>query len=83
MGTWNYRLIKQTGIIADRTWIHYYIKEVYYNRKGKISGWTEKSAYPGGQTPEEAMKDIELMKEAFNRPVLEEIDNKLVEVKDS
>ena len=83
MGTWNYRVIKQTGIIADRTWIHYYIKEVYYNKKGRINEWTEKFAYPGGQTPEEAMKDIELMKEAFNRPVLEEIDNKLVEVKDS
>ena len=83
MGTWNYRIVKQTGIIADRTWVHYYIKEVYYNKKGKINGWTEKFAYPGGQTPEEVIGDLELMKEAFNKPVLEEVGDKLVEIKEN
>lgn len=48
------------------------IREVYY-LDGK-TGWTERPASPHGETVEDLKADIDLMQQAFDRPVLDITD---------
>lgn len=60
--TWNYRVIKNKDMFE--------IHEVYYNDKGEITGVTENSVSPGGETLEELQEDMKHYAEALKRPVL-------------
>lgn len=51
--TWNYRLID----IGTKQHPYYAIHEVYYDKKGKIEGWTENPIDIGSEDPKE-IKDI-------------------------
>lgn len=73
MGTWNYRVFKEPedGSLT--------IHEVYYNDDGSMNGWTATPVNPVGDTPDELMSTLVLMREALARPVLEVRDGKLCE----
>lgn len=67
---WNYRLYEKEYITSrDEKYTECGIIEVYY-KNDKIEGYTDDFMYPWGETPEEAKKDLELMKKAFDLPVL-------------
>ena len=65
--TWNYRVVKdKDGIFG--------LKEVY-SSNDQIEGTTEKFMSPFGTSMEELRADFELMKKAFDKPILVETEN--------
>jgi uncharacterized OB-fold protein len=79
MSGWNYRVIRRdyksaNGTIESVVTIH----EVYYDDKGVINAWSEDPMSPNGSSLEadeqnalkELSGDIDLMLQAFNRPVI-------------
>jgi hypothetical protein len=48
----------------------YVIREVYYDSKGEIQFWTSEDASAIGESLDELMDDLDLIGEAFERPVL-------------
>ena len=62
MSSWEYRIGVTDGIYA--------IYEVYYNDGGEIDGMSLTPCCPEGETPEELKQDIELFREALEKPVL-------------
>lgn len=56
---------------------YYEIHEVYYDRDGEITDWSTDAVAVGGDTLQELHSDIEMQKEAFDKPVLvvKETDN--------
>lgn len=75
--SWNYRIIVTPSKL--NSYHEYSIHEVYYASDGNINTWSEKSISPFGNDPIELKADLEYMLRAFEKPFLEEIDNKLVE----
>lgn len=77
MSHWNYRMVKVTypapkslGLEEPET--GYEIREVYYNEDESIYAMSKDGMAPWGDTVEELKENIELMKEAFNAPVIDE-----------
>ena len=71
--TWNYRIIKRENEI----WTYFAIYEVYYNKNGKITSWSEPPISPYGEDDVEDLKrDFKLMEKAFEKPILIEMINK-------
>ncbi len=66
--SWNYRVFRK--VLEDDEC--YEIREVYYDKEGNINGYTEKGIAPCGYDLKQLKADIELMKLAFNQPILEE-----------
>lgn len=66
--TWNYRIIRDKDGV-------YGIHEVYY-KKGKIDMWSD-AMTPLGESIDELKEDLDMMAEAFKKPVLE--DDKLTQ----
>ena len=65
--TWNYRVLKH--VTKGGSW--YQIHEVYYNKDdGSISSCSEDAPAPFGETVEELQEVVELMKAAFNKPII-------------
>lgn len=75
--SWNYRIIVTPSKL--KLYHEYSIHEVYYSPDGNINVWSENSISPAGNNPAELKADLEYMLRAFDKPFLEEIDNKLVE----
>lgn len=79
---WNYRVLQK----EESSHPYYQIIEVYYDGDGKPFGWSQKPHTPIGNTPDDLKGEMELMMQAFGRPVLEEktIDGEgiLVEVEE-
>ena len=74
--TWNYRVIRE---VVERDEI-FNICEVFYDSKGEINGWTNPvRCY--GTSLENLSDDINKQSHALLKPVLEEVDGKLLEVK--
>ena len=73
---WNYRVIKtfhsETGEAEFR------IHEVYYDENGNINGWTQDPISSFGTDLGELREDIRYHLTAFHKPILKEVDNKLV-----
>lgn len=69
---WNYRVLKkhykdlQGG---DQT--YYEIHEVYYSRNDKPVLWTKDAINPFGETLRDLRGSMNLMRQAFKKPVLE------------
>ena len=75
--SWNYRVVKK----ADRLGNYFEIHEVYYDDNGNPNGWTEDAIKPYGVDLDDLRWVLEHMVTALDKPVLEIVDEKLVEVK--
>lgn len=64
--TWNYRVLARPD--GDDWW--YSIHSVYYNENGTPNSFSDLPQSAVGQSPSEVQKDLEMMKEALNKPVL-------------
>ena len=84
--SWNYRAAKKrltvdilkdevTGEVVDSYSENQFgICEVYYNDEGKVTSTTERFIEPYGETLEELKANFNMMKEAFDKPVID-LDN--------
>lgn len=77
--SFNYRVVKKIWPGDTET---YRIHEVYYDKNGIVDGWSAEPIAPYGETKDELMVDWDMMKAAFYKPVLQEVDGALIEVKD-
>lgn len=68
MSYWNYRVIRQYHMETDTE--IFQIHEVYYDDKHQIEGWTELPIAAMGESLSELKGDMELMRKAFEKPVL-------------
>lgn len=59
---WNYRVIESEEVFR--------IHEVYYNKKGEITAFSENPITPLGDTLDELKGDLEYYLQALGRPVL-------------
>ena len=64
--SWNYRVMKHEN--KGQEW--YGIHEVYYTNR-KPTSLSADAMHPSGETEAELHADIQLMLEAFNKPVLD------------
>lgn len=65
--TWNYRLAKNKDGF-------YGIVEVYYDKEGEVTGWTQDFINPNYWEDSEDVKNtLQKMLEAFDKPLFEEI----------
>ena len=60
METWNYRLVKEDGIIQ--------LAEIHYHKDGMPYGWSE--AFVLGDNLEEVQKVYKMIQPAFDNPIL-------------
>jgi len=67
--TWNHRIIRK--VTGKET--SYQIHEVFYNKHGKIKGWTKEPVLPFGESKSELREDILHFWSAFRLPVLDEL----------
>lgn len=65
--TWNYRIIRHLGTSNDWFAVH----EVHYDAAGYPVGVTERPVAPYGETLDEVLKDMELMRSAADKPTLD------------
>ena len=84
--SWNYRAAKKrltvdilkdevTGEVVDSYSENQFgICEVYYNDEGKVTSTTERFIEPYGETLEDLKANFNMMKEAFDKPVID-LDN--------
>lgn len=70
---WNYRVFRHQYTKDGKC--YYAIHECYYDKDGKVNGWTERAIEPYGDTVEELQDVLEMMGEAFSKPVLEYHDD--------
>ena len=87
---WNYRVVKQksSGIKDKKTkkykikpeWF-WSIREVYYDKKGKVENWSTEPMRPRGETYISLLKDYTMFLWAFRLPVFVERGKKLTEEK--
>ena len=77
--TWNYRVVKHT--CEDDHFVYFDIREVL-SSNGSHRYYGATGSKPAvGDSPDELKADLNMMVEAFDRPVLEEEGHTLVEVK--
>lgn len=65
---WNYRVLRQRTPDGDT---HLQIHEVYYNKKGRPYAATENGIAVGGATRKEMQREIERMRRALSKPILD------------
>lgn len=66
-GGWNYRVVRRQGPDGPVFGIH----EVYYNGEDEPRSCTKKPVGPMSDDVEELMKEIDRMKQALDKPVLD------------
>lgn len=71
MTTWNHRVTRDKHGLG--------IREVYYDRKGRIEMWTEDTVGPFGDTLEELARDLGLITAALGKPVVDVTGDKPIE----
>lgn len=83
--SWNYRIIRNhqddTVCNTDEDKYLYVVAEVYYDKNGKVDGWCERKDILEWCDLEDLEKTIELLQGVLGKPILEEKDNTLVEIK--
>ncbi len=71
--TWRYQIMRHKyetpGINGEYS---FQIHEVYLDDNGEVDTWTEDGMEPFGESPEELRECYDMMKEAFDMPVLDE-----------
>lgn len=78
--SWNYRIIKTKWKLKNLKGNGYAIHEVYYDEKGRPTSWSAEPQYLCAETKEQLMGDIVLIRQAFRKPTLEIVNNKLKEI---
>ncbi len=79
--SWSYRVIKHNGtLVGTEPW--YSIHAVYRRQDGSIKAWSVSPVTPHGGTLGELAIDLKWMQAAFQKPILTEQENKLVEITD-
>jgi hypothetical protein len=73
--SWNYRVIRYPETEDSAFAIH----EVYYDKEGRPTSWAENPIAPLGDNLLELRAEVEYMLEAFDKPVLTIVDDKLIE----
>jgi hypothetical protein len=63
---WNHRVMKHKDGEDDFFTIH----EVYYNKEGKVDGYTKKGTSAGGNSLQELREDLERMLKSLDKEVL-------------
>lgn len=64
--TWNYRILAHK---ENKNWF-FQIHEVYYNKKGKPTGYTENAVEIMSESVEGISWQLEQMTECLNKPIL-------------
>lgn len=81
MSSWNYRVIKKATVFHGEPYFE--IHEVYYAEdNNEIAYWSSDPMTPFGETAEELATDLKHMAEAFNKPILELVNDLLKEVEE-
>ena len=80
MSTFNYRIIRAEGYGGYYD-PYYAIHEVHYHEDGQIRGWSEDPDYLAADSLSELRGDIDLILQAFDRPILIKDGDTLVEFK--
>lgn len=78
--SWNYRVIRHRQASIAASGDAYTIHEVFYDKRGKIDGWSD-AMHPLGETISELRSDMRYMSKALKLPVLEIKNNKLVPIR--
>ena len=78
---WNYRIQRRfwRNDVTEEDIEHFVLVEVYYNKDGSVAFWTEEPVAIGGDTVGDMKEGFHLMMKAFDRPVLDEKGNEIVE----
>lgn len=73
--SWNYRVVKAavTNELTGTTEEMYHVREVYYDDTGKPTGYCGASV-SNWETVEDLKSSVELMRQAFDKPVVEQRD---------
>lgn len=77
--SWNYRVIKRFNEPPFEADAYYGIIEVHYDESGKHHSWTESLSTPVDQNVDELKSSLTKMLAGCDKPVMEEVDGKLVE----
>lgn len=82
MKTFNYRIIHtdDSEELGHEPFVS--INEVYYDDNGQVSAWSEEPQYLISENTSELRKDIDLILQAFDRPILTQVGDKLIEYKE-
>ena len=64
---WNHRVMKSKDGDDD----YYQIHEVYYDKEGKVDGYTARGTSPCGNSLQELKEDLERMLNCLNKEVLD------------
>lgn len=72
--SWNYRVVRKKFDKEEG----YYIYEVYYDNRNKITMYSVEPMYIYGASFEELKADLELYKEALNKPIIDWEDLKKI-----
>ena len=65
--SWNYRIVRFDGAFDEP---YFELKEVYYDRDGKPTGYCDATVV--GETFEEVISVLDLMKEGATRAILDD-----------
>jgi len=76
---WNHRILRQETTLGTETFATYALHEVYYDDDGKPGSWTEQPVAIVGDDFKSAAETYLRMSNAFMKPVLAVVDDKLVE----
>jgi len=74
--SWNYRVIRRkfvSEVIPEGEYSHG-IHEVYYDEAKQPYTWSKDPIAAHGETLEDIKEDLEMQREAFKKPILEEIE---------
>lgn len=64
---WNYRMTRKNTSWGPA----YEIREIYYNKEGKVQSWTQEPISPFGETEEDLAHCLAAMASAIGYPVLD------------
>ena len=64
---WNHRVMKS----KDGDDAYYQIHEVYYDKEGKVDGYTARGTSPGGSSLQELKEDLERMLKSLDKEILD------------
>ena len=65
--SWNHRVMKSKDGDDD----YYQIHEVYYDKDGKVDGYTDRGTSPCGNSLQELKEDLERMLKSLDKEILD------------
>lgn len=75
---WNYRVVRYTDASGG---VQFRVYEAYYDnddRESEPSSLTEDPVYPLGDTVDELREELEMMRKAFDLPVIDRAEKPLL-----